>query len=356
MTNCLVEKMAENQETPSQRVRRLLGVSGVDPDDPDYSVYVAEMTALIEKLKPDDKSAIDLFKLTVRPCLDEHDRTFLKFISEMMKYNGFNPRRMISILMEKHARTEAAIKKYPESLVYNEMNTSGELSSEGEPPLMSLLVRASNNISFTDDINFLCLIFIGGKFNQKYFDFLKRQMALLKVKYNINTAKRRPGQTLDAEIMTLSRIAASFPGTTVGLFYKGFGRSVVDPTILFPDHNLPRALFSPMIASTIPVHPDAPKAIMMAIAVATDDILHQNAKRGLRNLYNYFLASYNSEAMPQKSRIIYCKKWNIVTYPDENTDAFKYTDDVKAAREKAKALISVSRTNDPYLQTLMTLI
>lgn len=329
------------QEDLSQRVRRILGK---DADDPDS---VSLLTSIITECNLSDDEASTMFEIYNIDLSRDLNMPLLKAFAEVMKYEGFNPRQMIKILMEKHARTEAAIRKYPESVEYNEMNTS-----EGEP------VRVSNNMSFNEDIKFLCSAFItrGYKFNRKYCDFMKRQMALMKIKYDINTAKRRPGQTFDPKIVTISRIAASFPGVTVGLFHKGLGRSIVDPTILFPGHNLPRALFSPMMASAIPVHPDAPRAILMAIAVAIDDILHQNAKSGLQNMYNYFLASYNSEAITQKLKIIYCRDWNIVTYPNENTDAFRFTDDVKAARERAKALVSASRAKDPYLQTLMALI
>jgi len=58
---------------------------------------------------------------------------------------------------------------------------------------------------------------------------------MMKTKYNINTVKRKPGSQLDAKTITIPRITASFPSITVGLYMKGFGRNIFDPSEIFGD-------------------------------------------------------------------------------------------------------------------------
>lgn len=127
------------------------------------------------------------------------------------------------------------------------------------------------------------------KILRKSNDVMKNIMNMYRQKYNINVTKRAPGSQLDSKTITIPRIAACFPAITVGLFHHGIGRSIIDPEVLFPGLE-PRALFSTMIGSMIPVRDNAPLAVLLSIAVRNDDILHQiDRKTGLSALYTCLL-------------------------------------------------------------------
>ena len=174
---------------------------------------------------------------------------------------------------------------------------------------------------------------------------------LLKVKYNINTVKRRPGVSLDARTITVPRIAASFPGITVGLFHHGLGRMIVDGSALFPDCPLPRAIFAPMMPSMIPALENSPHAILLCMAVKVDDVLHQtDNKTGLMSLYQYLMASINSTAFTDRYKVKCCLDWGVLV---RDNGRYKYPPGLIACRQRAKEIISQSRPNDVNLMEVL---
>jgi len=93
----------------------------------------------------------------------------------------------------------------------------------------------------------------------------------------------------------------------------------------------------------------------MAIAVKTDDVLHQmDAKTNLTALYQYFLASYNSTAVTEAVKIKHCAKWGLGTRPVNGT--FIYSEDLVALKPKAREFLEHSRLIDFYLRTLLSQI
>lgn len=176
-------------------------------------------------------------------------------------------------------------------------------------------VRYTGDESFMRDMGIICQMFIlrGAavqKIEQKSTDMMKFIVSLMKVKYTIDTNKRAPGRQIPSDVITISRIAACFPSVTVTLFVRDLGRHLVDPEIIFHGVILPpKALFSPMVASTFPVTTTKPLAPLLLIAIHTDNLLHRVAERtGLRNLFTFLKASYNSNAMTEKSKTSCCKK------------------------------------------------
>lgn len=105
---------------------------------------------------------------------------------------------------------------------------------------------------------------------------MKSCMRIMKTKYNINTTKRAAELTLDFKTITTPRIVGSFPYLTVGLFHRGFGRTIFDPSTMFTEVELPRAILSLMMSSMLPQGQDSLIALLLCFAVKTDDILHQS--------------------------------------------------------------------------------
>jgi len=64
--------------------------------------------------------------------------------------------------------------------------------------------------------------------------------------------RKRPRSQLDAKTITIPRIATSFPSITVELYMRGFDRNIFDPSEIFGELTLPKALMAPMIASCLP--------------------------------------------------------------------------------------------------------
>jgi hypothetical protein len=271
--------------------------------------------------------------------------SFLNIVNEIAKYQGFNPREIIKQLLDLYTTTKEDILADPSGLetIEAEIKVGNEMQH----------FRFSNNQDFHQDMQFICMMFItrGAAFDKimrKSTETMSRVMNLLKVKYNINTTKRRPGTSLDSKTITIPRIAASFPAITVGLFHKNFGRSIIDSSQLFAEIDLPRAIFSPMIASVLPKTNNAPLAVILLIAVKTDDVLHQtDNKTALQALFQYLMASYNSTAVTEMVKQKNCEVWGIGS---RMNGAFTYNPIILGLVQRSKASISELRSNDPNLQ------
>jgi DNA-directed RNA polymerase subunit H (RpoH/RPB5) len=309
--------------------------------------YASQLTSLIsEQALTDDqaRTILKTFDLTVLA----KDLPYLKVLSEVARYEGFNPREIIRILLDAHTKTRTDIEIDPNNLdVVESQVRVGDAIQD---------FTFTSNMDFHSDMQFICLMFItrGAAFDKimkKSNSTMQSCMNLLKTKYNINTMKRKPGQALDGKTITIPRIAASFPTITVGLFTKGYGRSIVDPTLLFPDVELPKAVFAPMVSSVIPKIPGAPLAILLAIAVRTDDVLHQTEqKTTLTALHQYLMASFNSTAVTELVKAKCSAEWGIVTR--RNGDV-RYVEVLALSRERAREIIRSSRPNDASLEVIL---
>lgn len=309
--------------------------------------YASQLTAMITELSLTDIEAKSLFETIDSAALDRAT-DYIKKIEEVSKYEGFNPREMASMLLKMHTTHHA------------EVLTGGdaeEISAEITVGGASKSFNFTSDMPFGSDIQFICLMFItrGSAFDKimsKSSEAMKKCMTLLKTKYNINTTKKRPGTTLDSKVVTIPRIAATFPGVTVGLFHRGIGRTIYDVELLFPGITPPRALFSPMISSVLVHKENAPLAVMLALAVKVDDVLHQvDNKTPLTSLYTYMLASYNSTATTNLMKMKYCDEWRLGV---KTNGEFEYNDVVVNMRPRAVEIIRSSRNNDPSLNSILS--
>lgn len=326
-------------------------LAALNETDLGYAAQLASVVAEREMTDDDAKELLSTFRIgDIEANID-----FLRKVEKLCKYEGFNPREIAFSLLEKHKATKALVTADPER---NKRRVIGSMSDGS-------VIEITNNMEFKEDMQFLCLIFITrgsayDKILRKSNEFVRGVMDMMKGKYGINTAKRGAGRPLDSTTITIPRISASFPALTVDLFDRKIGRPIVDPSIIFPGVELPRALFSPMASSMLPEHVNSPKAVMVAIAIAIDDVLHpMDQKTSLQNIYTYFMASYTSTAMTKFIKIEYCKKWGIINADLRNRTTmanFTYKVEIIDARVPALQFISRSRPNDPYLQALTNLL
>lgn len=229
---------------------------------------------------------------------------------------------------------------------------------QGEVPF-----RFTNDEEFKTDMQFIDIVFLtrGAVFDKikgKNGESMKRLMDLMKAKYNINTRKRKPGTTLDSKTVTIPRIAASFPQVTVGCTcFTGVRKMSSGPICSIPSRrgrssaSAKGPIFSPMMPSLLPLSEDAPLAVMLAISVKVDDLLHQaDQKTSLSTLYQYLMTSYNSTAQTELIKQYACSSWGIGV---RTNGGFTYSEPIKNLRARAKLVITQSRGNDPQLLPIL---
>jgi len=310
--------------------------------------YAAYITSFMAELVLTRVQAGTIFDTLDRATL-ERNIELMKAIQHVGKYEGFNPREIVIRLVRRHEEASAQALRDPASVDRIEFPVT-----EDDGTVRNVVF--TSNESFTQDMLFICMMFIsrGAAFDKivnKSNRYMQSLMGMIKTKYNINTEKRRPGVTLDSKTITIPRISASFPNLTIGSFINGFGRCVFDIHNFFPDKNPPRALFAPFIGSALVAQDDAPKAVLLAIAIKTDDVLHQTgAKTTLKALMTYLDASYKSNALPAETRLAYCFDWGLVEQTNGN---IIYKIVVTELRPLARAMVQRWRPEDPDLPSIM---
>ncbi|CAL1685180.1 unnamed protein product [Lasius platythorax] len=177
--------------------------------------YASQLTSLISEQGLTDAEANKVFKTLDLATLTT-DIGFLKALTEVTRYQGFNPREIIKQLLD-HAAVQQDVLADERSLekVESQVKVDGQVRE----------FTFTSNMDFHSDMQFICLMFItrGAAFDKilkKSSKTMETCMNLMKTKYNINTMKRKPDLALDGKTITIPRIAASFPNITVGLFKK----------------------------------------------------------------------------------------------------------------------------------------
>lgn len=327
---------------PSSKMAEATRIANRITSDREYTVQLVEV---ISELQLDESEAKSYFNtLDVKIIGSEKQR--LDLLREVMQYEGFSPRQMIGMLLRSHRQTAEDIESDPSALECVEGVMKGP---RGE--LMNL--RYTCNELFHQDIQFICLMFInrGASFDKirlRSKELMVSVMDLLKQKYNINTAKRKPGATLDSKTITVPRIAACFPTVTVGLFHAGHGRAIFDATSVFGESHIPRALLSPMMASCVPRALREFRIVLLAISVATDTVLHsENQRTKLRQLLQFMDASFNSTAVTEVCKFKICKFWGVLKADGRPGDY------LPEARRKAVEYVRKARVGDSDVESII---
>lgn len=218
------------------------------------------------------------------------------------KYQGFDPadmmKRVIKLWKDYNQRPGAP-------KIYN-------ISLDGEG---AEAWSYSDKAPLIEDVSFLVSIFLNrgavvGKIMKKSNKEFMEVMKMLCGKYTIKTEERLTGRRTEAlppEVVTLPRIAATFPAVACELYHQGLGRQLVGSDV-FPE-NLPRVYYSPMFSSVVSrsakvgevkqnLHPQ-----LMLIAILLDNLIHQRDRTTtLDMIWTYHLASYNSKIISEATR------------------------------------------------------
>lgn len=243
------------------------------------------------------------------------DVSVLKVMEELMKYQGFDPKVMAGLLYSSWQSGRAVAEDQPDSV--SSFTFSARVNNK------DVAMKVTSNDSFAQDIKFLCMVFISRgssiqKIKSRSIETLKQIMEMYVEKYDINTDKKLAGAALSPSTVTLPRICATFPTTTVDLFNSNLGRTLIGPEELFEEEEnapvLPRALFAPMVASTIPASV-SPTAFLFYLALKVDELLHPkpSERTSPANLKQYLMAAVESKATTHKLKLLKCKSWGILT-------------------------------------------
>lgn len=147
-------------------------------------------------------------------------------------------------------------------------------------------------------------------------------------KYEIDVKIRDPGTSIPPSVITLPRIAATFPGHYVSIFHDGRGKTIFPLTKFGKDGPGLRCLGTTYLASCIPswmiVKDHRVHALLMAIHYHSDRVLH--SKDGAYTTYDkmmsFYLASLRSQAMSETTKTTCVKRWGLVAGKDSPTKDF----------------------------------
>jgi hypothetical protein len=226
----------------------------------------------------------------LKESTDAGIKSFIEQIAEIkavFAYQGFDPVKMISMLLEMWK------------------TTSAEFSvTVGKDFVIS------NETCFEHQMSILCCLFVMRGANWKHISDkstlqLKELMAGFEATYNINTTKRAAGKALAPEVVTFGRIAACFPLKCLAATEAGMARELVPFSRLFPAIDYPRFVVSPHFHSTIPV--EVCKLLRFTLtwmAYNNDKVLHMKTKTatGPTELVGYLVAGVKSKAVTDEAR------------------------------------------------------
>lgn len=273
---------------------------------------MAEFTTLLRKYIDELGVGVqDSLKQLLNDEAIEQERRVLEQMRDLMRYEGFDPIVIARIMAASHAKQRLLVQGDRENLWEKKIKI-GIPGAEEE-------IIVTNDMEFSSDIRHLCLLFVSRgaaykKILQKSSEAAKGFLTMLQEKYTISQDKRKPGTAIDSTTVTIARVAAAFPTVTMDLYHAGLGRllvSAVDVTGQ-PGLEWPKAFLTPMVASMIP-HGVEVRAQLLALAVVTDDLLHQGGTRTkLSSLVQYMMASLSSTMIPLSVKRMRCVKWGIL--------------------------------------------
>lgn len=264
-----------------------------------------------------------------------------------MQYQGFNPGRMICVLANMYTKSA---KDWTVTVPSGEKT----LTWKGDFP-------------FSADMSLLCLIFTNRgaawekiiKTSTKEFASL---MARLEARYSILRKPNKPGEKLDMDVVTLSRIAASNPMVCNEFVRMNHCKLLVNPDKIFSGSfgYVGRLVCSPMIASVTPkyiegIEGNNLKAQLLLSAVCLDNVIHPSnkTKTNLGSILRYFRASYDSNVFTHNQRYFNYRSLDLVHEDFQPTESL-----IQLSRKRSQSIeqIRFLRGNDESLNELIEYI
>lgn len=237
---------------------------------------------------------------------------WVRGVLEIVAYQGFNPRMILSRMWESH---QAFARKIEDGTsIEQHVTVHVKDSTTGQ----DVEIDYSNNASFMNDVCFLILTFINrgsayDKLTRKSTEQLKVYIGWMKEKYHITTDKRRPGVILPPEAITFPRISGTFPTITGDLYNAGYGKLIVDiDSVLGVECKWPKVM-STSVMHTMSRIDDKIDAQMLIVSVVMDNLLHQTTpKTGLKDLLNYILVAQKADLVTPRFKAMKLAQWRVV--------------------------------------------
>lgn len=223
---------------------------------------------------------------------------------EAVRYQGFDVRVLLKKIKSSHRKYIAKEAKDDVSFIFKMGATDQEF-------------RYSNMEHIMKDIALILYMFANRgtsweHLKQKSRAEFPKIMGWMEEKYGIDTSKRTPGSSVGPEVVLVSRIAACFPVKVCEFFNKGHGR------VLFPITEIgivaaPHCIYCNSFTSVIPLSsPETSKLHFVSFYVhyLNDRVLHSDTGKytKVKQMLTYYLAGYNSAAVPNTSRISFLNK------------------------------------------------
>ena len=135
---------------------------------------------------------------------------------------------------------------------------------------------------------------------------------------------------------------------TVRLFLQRHVQNIFEPSMIFGDLEIPRAIFAPMMAFCIPSNLKVFQSILFAVSVARDYVLHPEGQRTkLKHLAQFLKASFSSTTLVEVYQMNICRHWGLLL---KNNKPAPFAE---AARLKALEYVRRTRVGDLDLEQVL---
>jgi len=295
------------------------------------------LNVLIEKLNKYDVEGMFIPEIYYLPEFGGTDE---------LSVQGFSPRWIIQDMIKKYKCAEeyVTIRTNIQKFCYVHVNVNEHKICE---------YTFTNTMTFHFDIYILCyLYFLISRCGLDKQPSVMELMKIMQKKYEIKT--KLESVTGHEEIVTLSRIANSYPSITMEIFKHNIESTASFLCTVFPNfHTLSPIICSPTIASLLPPLAGYPMAVLIAIAVLLENHSGLHKKTSLTIIYLHVLRSYNSTVFPESLKYLLCREWNIIS---ENNGNYSYPPAFEHCREIAIDLITEMRKEESDLEFLLPLL
>lgn len=265
---------------------------------------------------------------------------------EVVIYQGFNPRRIVRLMME-NGRAYCG--------TATDETASVDVIVAGVPKTVTL----SNKWTLMKDVQMIISIFGGRgatwkKLKDKSTQGLQQYLTWMEIKYNFDTSVHAGGTSLAPDLITIPRVIGCFPAVICQMYHKGIGKPIfpIGEICLTDAYAGSKAIMTPFFCSLIPrKFTKAGKGLhyfFFLVHVVIDNVIQKKHGNytGLESIWTYYLAAYRSEATPEESRIKFCTSVGLI-------DNGQFIPDLVAANHASELAIRDLRQRDPNINQIM---
>lgn len=267
--------------------------------------------------------------------------------SGALQYKGFSIINIITLIKKSHDdymnSNSGSVQEFPISFI------AGGVQKQ---------FKYSNLEKLSKDIQMLITLFMvrGNNFDKikdKSLGNMSDLINCLIEKLSIDTEQHAPNTSLDPNLITLPRICACFPVIACNIQEKAVAKTVCTLQDLGIEGAVSSVILTPFFTSCIPrssivVGESNMHILFFIVHIVVDDVLHRKKHdfTDLQTMLQYYQASYDSPAVPQKSRLAYCRVKGLLI---EGSNRF--IGPLTTAQQTAVDVITSLRPNDKYLRS-----